>query len=350
MKRLWLQARAASLAILVTGIGPWCGVAWSQQTVAPAQPSWTDSITSPVKKGLNKVGEAFNPKPSHAMVVPDDDAVSLNNKAKPGPELYVAIAKLYEQSGKAADAERQYQLALKEDPKHLKALLGYAHLKEVRGKSNEAIQLYQQAVKAWPQEASAHNNLGLCYARQGKLDEAADAIAVAIRLEPKNPLYRNNIATVLVEQGKPREAFTQLQAVHGNAAAHYNVGYLLNKKGETRAALQSFMLASRADPSMTAARRWAEYLQRSTAQARLSQHPASAGVRVTTEPKPAEQAMMPPDNAPAPQRLPPTTSRLPTADGPSLPGITYNDRSSTPDAPMPPMPPASAVRPLPRVR
>ena len=350
MERLWSWSRAVPLTILFLGMTPICCFAQSQQPAAPNNTSWTDSITSPVKQGFSKVGQAFSPKPSHTAVIPDDDAVSLRNKAKPGSDLYVAFAQLYEQSGKLAEAEQQYQLALKEDPKNLKAILGYAHLKELRDKPNEALEMYQRAAKAYPKEASVHNNLGLCYTRQGRLDEAAVALNTAIQLEPNNALYRNNIATILIDQNKPREAFTQLREVHGNAAAYYNVGYLLNKKGQTQAALQYFTLALRSDPSMVAARRWVEYLQRSAAQARLAQHPASVGVKVTTAPTTRVDDLAIPPEEPAPRRLPPTTLRQPAPDGPVLPDATYNDRSTTPAAPMPPSSTNSAVRPLPRVR
>ena len=101
-----------------------------------------------------------------------------------------------------------------------------------------------------------------------------------MELAPKNPLYRNNIATVLVDQGRLREAFAHLKQAHGEAAAYYNMGYLLNKKGQTQAAMQHFALALKADPSMVAAQRWLEYLQRSTTQARLPQHPAAGGLKI----------------------------------------------------------------------
>ena len=57
--------------------------------------------------------------------------------------------------------------------------------------------------------------------------------------------------------------------MHSEAAAYYNLGYLLNKKGQTQAAMQHFVLALRADPSMIAAQQWIEYLQKKTTQARV---------------------------------------------------------------------------------
>ena len=195
-------------------LGPLCSLALAQQPAASENKSWWDSITSPVKKGFSKIGDALNPNSKPAAKAPgaEDDAISLKSKGKPGPGLYVAVARLYEQSGKLADAEQQYLLALKEKPDYLPALLGYAQLKEQLGQPDDAMRLYQRAAKAYPREASVYNNMGLYYARLGRADEAVGILTRAVELAPKNPRYRNNIATVLVDQGRLREAFAHLQA------------------------------------------------------------------------------------------------------------------------------------------
>ena len=357
------------LAILALGmaVGPLCSVGQAQQTASSGNQSWWDSTCSGVKQGFDKLCHPFTPsKPATPTPKPEDDAVSLKSKAKAGPELYVAVAQLYEQSNRMAEAEQQYLLALKEKPDNLAALLGYAHLQEQLGKPNEAILLYQQAIKAHPQQASVHNNLGLCYARQNRLGEAVAALGRAVQLDSKNLLYRNNLATLLVDQGRVEEAFIQLREVHGDAAAHYNVGYLLNKKGQTQLALQHFMLALQADPSMDAARRWIQYLQRTTAQARLTSNPISAGVRVTTQPAmPQEDELARSIERPRPvepmrsveptrpveatsQRLPPTMLPPPPPDNAALPGISYGS-SAPPTAPLPPALLNPSLRPLPKV-
>ena len=288
VKRLSPKFWSVPLTLLIAGAVDLAGIlssaALAQQTSPSNNESWPASISSSVKRGFSNIGKALDPKPSHDAI-PEDDAVSLKSKGKPGAELFVSVARLYVESGKLDDAEQQYKLALndKEKPDYLPALLGYAELKERLGQPDGAIQLYQRAVKAYPQEGSVHNNLGLCFARQGRLDEAVAAMTIAIQIAPKNPRYRNNIATVLVDQGKFRDAFGHLRQVHDEAAAYYNMGYLLNKKGQTQSAMQHFSLALRADPSMTAAQRWIEYLQRTTTQTRLAQHPAAGGLRITSE-------------------------------------------------------------------
>ncbi len=227
----------------------------------PAQQS---SVTGSIKQGFNKVGEFFTPKPSHKSP-PTDDAISLKNQGKPGPELYTAIARLYEESGKNAEAEKYYQMALNEKADDLNAMLGYARFQENQGRINEAVALYQKAVQTHPKEAAAYNNLGLCFARRGKLNEAASALGQAVQLDPRNPLYRNNLATVLVDQNRLPEAFANLREVHGDAAAYYNMGYLLNKKGQTEEAEHNFAQALMIDPKMAPAQKWLNYLHRQIA-------------------------------------------------------------------------------------
>ena len=348
MARFWRWFRAVPAAILLgIATGPLCPVGQAQQTASSSDQSWWDSVSSGFKQGCDKLVHPFGPpKPPTVVPGPEDEAISLKSKGKPGPGTHVAIAQLYEQSNRMAEAEAEYQLALKDKEVHdyLPALLGYAHLQDQLGKSKEAIELYQRAVRVYPQQASVHNNLGLCYARQSRLDEAVAAMNLAIKLDPKNPLYRNNIAAVQVDQGRISEALVNLRAAHADASAYYNVGYLLNKKGQPQAAIQYFRLAVQADPSMEAARRWVVYLQRSMAQARLSPNPIGAGVRVITPP--LEEAAQTPPEEPPPRRLPPTAAGSATAED-STPGVAYGS-SMPPTAPLPPSLSGPALRPLPR--
>jgi tetratricopeptide (TPR) repeat protein len=322
VRRRWLRAWTVPLALLWWGaadaLGPTLVVALVQQTAAAGDKSWFDSMSSGIKSGFNKIGQTLSPssKPATPKSGHEDDATSLKNTGKPGPELYVAVARLYAQAGKTADAEEQYKLSLKMKPDYLPALLGYAQLKDQVSRPDEALQLYQRALTVYPQEASVHNNLGLCYARQGRLDEAIVALTRATRLAPKNALYRNNVAKALLDRDRLSEAFVHLKEVHGEAGAYYNLGLLLSKKGQTQAAVRQLTLALRADPSLVVAQQLLEQLRQS--------------------------------DEPGPRRLPPIPSRQSVSDGPTLPGIS-NDRPTLPSAPLPPPSVNSAVRPLPRV-
>ncbi len=230
--------------------------------MSSANQSWWDSMSSGVKEGCDKLVHPFGPpKPSAHVPGPEDDAVSLKTKGKAGPELHVAIAQLYEQSNKMAEAEIGVSVgAERKAGLFCRRCWATPICKTNSASRKRPSSSTSRAVQAYPRQASVHNNLGLCYARQNRLDEAVAALGRAIQLDAKNPLYRNNIAAVLVDQGRANEAFLHLRAVHGDAAAYYNLGYLLNKKGQPQAALQDFRLALQADPSMDAARRWVRVL------------------------------------------------------------------------------------------
>jgi Tfp pilus assembly protein PilF len=378
-----------SLAMLVLSagiVGP-CSTALAQQTTTANGTSWTDSI----KQKFASLGGS-KPK-SSAVTMSADDPLSLENKSKPGVKTFVAVARRYVELNQLADAEQQYKLALNEQPDYLPALLGYAQLKEQMGQMDEALRHYRKAVEIYPRRAAVHNNLALCYARQKRFDDAMASLNAAIQIDPKNPLYHNNLAIVLVEQGRLPEAFEQLKGVYSEAVAYYNLGYLLNRRGQTQAAMQHFSLALQADPSMTRAQLWLGYLQKTTgraavAQAAAAQQPPAAMPQpaapqtATTQtarilqPETAPAApqsirplppVAPQESAPVPTQelaaapresapLPPQDSApLPPpqgspTDGPRLPGISYDryDRSSQPAAPLPPDT-TIAVRPLPRV-
>ena len=235
-----------------------------------------DSMTSSLKSGVNKVETMFSPEPASKQA---PNPISLDTKSKVTPELCVAIARLNEARGNWEEAEQQYQKALKLASTCLEAQVGMGRLRDREGKTEEALQWYQKALKAHPKEASVYNDLGLCSARQHLYAKSREALQRAVELQPTKPLYRNNLAMVLVEMGDNDKAFAQLVAVHGEAAACYNLGYLVYKKGQYDLAARLFTKAAERDPSMTDAQIWAQQ-----AQASLAGQQASPTKVVTTPP------------------------------------------------------------------
>ncbi len=218
---------------------------------------WFGSTWSSVRNGWDTFTDWLTPE---TPVRAAKDPVSLATKPNPSPDLYVAVARLEEQAGKVSEAEQNYQKALKLDAQHLGALVGYARLKDRQGQMEEATQLYQQAAKSHPNNASLFNDFGLCYARRGMFNDSIAALERAIQLQPTNPRYRNNIAMVLVETRNVNAAVSHLRAVQPEAIAYYNVGYLLQKKGDTKAARELFVKALQKNASLAAARIWLEKL------------------------------------------------------------------------------------------
>jgi len=361
--------------VLGNGGGPWGPGGASCVQAAPkpdsASPSIGQSISDGFKSGIKKLSDALTPD---TPVKSPEDPVSLNTKAKPSPELYVSMGQLAEQQHRLDDAERRYQEALKLNPKHLGALVTYARFKDRQDQFDEALRLYQQAAKAHPDQAVVFNDLGLCYARRKRIRESLPHFERAVQLKPKEVLYRNNLATVLVELGNVDRAFEQLSAVHDEATAYYNLGYLLQQKGRTKAAIVLFTKALEKNPSMTEAQVWLERSggtppspqrfdrsqvgaddrllpTRSTTTVlapamRGTTLPGQATSRWNRQPRPAAPSAPPQDNRAEDAPLPP--GAMPSREG----MIRGQDASApTPDlAPLPPSNPLpSPVHPLPPV-
>jgi Flp pilus assembly protein TadD len=270
-------------------------------TPAVAPESTLDKMSSAVSSGAKKMTSWMTPEPK---VVPAKDPIALANQSpKAGPDIYVSLARIHESKGNFPAATAQYQKALEIDAKDLSAILGYAHLLDRQNKLNEATAQYETAVRLHPKSAAAHNDLGLCYARRGLYDRASESLRQACALEPSRPLYRNNLATVMVEQGRSEDALREMLAVHDAATAHYNLGYLLQQKGQNQQAVRHFAEAGRLNPQLTAAQTWVAKLSppanAGMAAAAPAQAPVQAPIRpaITAQPVSATiDAVQPPAN------------------------------------------------------
>jgi tetratricopeptide (TPR) repeat protein len=268
------------------------------------------------------------------------------------------MARLSEQTGLMADAERQYQKGLELAPDDLGTLVAYARFQDRLGRLDDAVRLYQRAARAHPNVASVHNDLGLCHARNRQYPQAISALTKAVELEPQRKLYRNNLAAVLVEVGNHDAAFDHLVAAHGEAVACYNLGYLLQKKGQTELAIKLFAKAVEKDPSLVQARTWRDQLQATLADRQAQPYgtatagsepadPALAGPLPSSPARsghPLRQARRDPPAANPVRQLPTLQQEeaepapLPPARATSSPVIPLPSERSA--APAPPSPPA----------
>ena len=281
MGKDFLTAAAWTLRLgvwLVIGLAAW-RPCFAQDTTLTLPPLTASNAAAQGNSTIVRTG---------AETPASQDPVSVFTTAKPGVELYVAVARLYEESGRLAEAEQQYKKGLKESPDDLRALLGYARLKDRLGQTEESLNLYRKAVKAHPDEPSVYNNLAVHYAHHGLLTHAVAAMQRAIRLRPREVKYRDNIATALIQLNRPQEAFAHLCTVHDEASAHYDLGFLMVRTGQRQAAALQFSLALRMNPSLVQARQWLDRLSGRPGAMERPQPPmiAASGPRPDPSPEP----------------------------------------------------------------
>ncbi|MGE3779703.1 MAG: tetratricopeptide repeat protein, partial [Pirellulaceae bacterium] len=191
-------------------------------------------------------------------VIPAPDPVKLDSfgaaDQSVAAELHYHAGRVFETQNSLPSAAAHYRDALARSPRDVKLLVSYARVLDRMGNVQEADKLYRQAIEIDPNNASTYNDLAMCHARHGNVDLALGTLQRAVRLEPANPLFRNNFAVVLVDADRHEEAFQHLRDAHGEAIAHYNLGYLLLERNARDAAVFHFQRALNVDPGLDVAR------------------------------------------------------------------------------------------------
>ena len=251
-------------------------------------------LAANLKERATGLADTLSPK---ARVIKADDPTSLATATPPlSPDVYIASARMHQFSRNFDKATEFYNRVLELEPGNLDALVGFGRMLDRQNNYAEAATYYEQATSHHPANASAFNDLGLCYARQGKLAKSIQSLQTAIQLNPESKLYRNNIATVLVENNQLNEAQRFLVDAHGEAAASYNVGYLLYQRGDSETARQFFAQAISSDPQFQAAQAMLARIDRKETSNHVVQWPAAdQGGQLTAE----QSASVPGPNYPA---------------------------------------------------
>jgi type IV pilus assembly protein PilF len=118
-------------------------------------------------------------------------------------------------AGRAQDAMKSYDEALKYDPDLAEAHLGRGVVLELAfGKLDEAEAEYRKAILLKPTLAEAHNNLGQLLARTGRLEEAVKEFdaAASIMLYREPWVARCNKGQALWRLGRKDEGLAEMKA------------------------------------------------------------------------------------------------------------------------------------------
>jgi len=265
-----------------------------------------NSISSAFKKAGDSISGFFTPEPRQPKV--KNDPISLSNMPEEvNANVYLSAARMMENGGNFDGAERQYKACLEKFPTSRLTQISYARLLHRTQRLDESLVIYQMADKDHPKDPIICNDMGLCLARMGRKDEAMAKFHQATLAAPEDPRYRNNLAMVLVDAGRPDEALSQLAYAHGKAKGHFNLGFLLYRKGDHQGAVENFRAALQHDSGLAQA---ADMLQRIQ-----GEQIASQGSR--TAPTPKGNTMFISDQPRAgkssPVVAPPQSSKIPPA-------------------------------------
>jgi tetratricopeptide (TPR) repeat protein len=165
-------------------------------------------------------------------------------------EHYLSAGDKAVQASKLADAEQDYQQAVKLAPNEVATHVALGNLYVIEHRSGAAQVELMKVLELDPKNARAHVALGNLYLDDGQLGLAEEQYRAAVVLDPAQPTHRLDLGSALVKEGKLGEAESELRTAIGldpkNAQAHFALGNLLASQPNRRTEADSEFQQARA--------------------------------------------------------------------------------------------------------
>jgi len=116
------------------------------------------------------------------------------------------LGTVYWRQGDASAAEREWQQALRQNPKNVVTLNNLGLLCTEQARLSEAVDYLNRAIALKPTYAHAHINLGITYQAMSQPDRALAEFRTAVALAPLNTDARYQLGKFLFEAGQLDEA------------------------------------------------------------------------------------------------------------------------------------------------
>lgn len=130
----------------------------------------------------------------------------------------LALADLYNDIGRDADAERMLRRLLEEEPANAQILNHLGYMLSERGRQlDEAVRLVQRALDVEPDNPYYLDSLGWAYFRRGNLDEAEKYLSPAAAQLPNNSEVQDHLGELMARRGRWADAIAAwTRALDGN--------------------------------------------------------------------------------------------------------------------------------------
>ncbi|HLH77312.1 MAG TPA: hypothetical protein VKV28_10945 [Candidatus Binataceae bacterium] len=171
------------------------------------------------------------------------------------PADYVTAGDQALRANQLANAEQDYQAAVKAAPDSARAHLALGQLYLVEHNFTPAERELMHAIRLNPRAAQPHVVLAKLYAAQNQPSQAANQWMAAIALDPAQPSYYEEYAALLMQQNLPAAAEHELRLAVGlapqDAHLHFALANAMAAQPNQQALAQAeYAEVKRLDPSL----------------------------------------------------------------------------------------------------
>jgi tetratricopeptide (TPR) repeat protein len=180
------------------------------------------------------------------------------DEGKGDPVASSLLARAHLVAGKFPDARRVLDNAVERHGGHVEVLLAQAEYARLQGDEPGARAAYRKAIAAEPGNAEAWYGIGRIETEREYVAAAREALKRALELDPEGPGYEGELATLETFANEFAAADKVIRGALERQPDDYvaltGLGVLQLKRGETEAALESFLKAGLIEPRY--ARAW----------------------------------------------------------------------------------------------
>lgn len=186
---------------------------------------------------------------------------------------------VYREQGLLTEAEADLKEALRLDSHLAAAHSAVAVLYDQQGRGADALVHHRRAAELEPRSPGYLNNLGFSLFGHGRPREAIPVLHEALRAAPVDPRIRNNLGFAYAAAGDLSSAAEQFEKGGTPAEAKNNMGWAYERRGSLAQAFDQYVEAVRLDPASTAARENLSRVARELERVVPADLPAPSGVR-----------------------------------------------------------------------
>ena len=177
---------------------------------------------------------------------------------------YYYLGRIYLETGRLADAKKEFQRVLTMDPKFVPAMFDLGVALEREHQYSRALSMYNRILRAYPRNSKVWTSIGRLYLIMNRYGDAQKAFRKVKELERNDPAADFNIALVCLEQKLPDDAIRLFRPLLSlpryQDRARYFIAMALEEKGDLKAAALEYQLVGRESENYIQARIRMAYL------------------------------------------------------------------------------------------
>ncbi len=150
-------------------------------------------------------------------------------------------------------ARKDYEEAIKLDPKCVPAYQGLARLHTAMQDYGRAVENYQKALQIDAKNAPLWYELGMCHNCQKNWEPALECLSRAAQFDPGNRSYVNAEGIVLAQAGRYDESLNCFVRSSNEALGYYRLALTLQRLQQPELSQRYLAVALQKDPNLAAA-------------------------------------------------------------------------------------------------